>query len=246
MKLFTIAVACSVILFAANVKADITIISSFIASEVYEPGSGFSYSTFNGTAIPTHTMLNAVSGGNQSSTAIDWDVIGGQTILSHGLDHQRSGVVDSYSASYHFPAMTFTANATEPYEFSGFYNVTDVGGPGSVFMEVDLYDLTISAGVFRNRQVSYGTLNEQFIVGGTGGDDSNYLVGSPTGVLIAGHSYSLEPRISMSAYLYADSGATASGNISLKIGTVPEPATLLPLGLGAICLLDYRKAKLHG
>jgi hypothetical protein len=47
-------------------------------------------------------------------------------------------------------------------------------------------------------------------------------------------------------FTWSNTGNTATPNTELRLTLVPEPSTLLLLGIGAISLLGYRKAKSHG
>jgi hypothetical protein len=191
--------------------------SSDVYAEAYDAISSGVADSFTGNTIPTHTTLDPVNGDAYSKNAIDWYVSGGRTILSLGMDHQRTGAQYSYASSY--AILKFTANSNEPFDLSGYYDVSDVGANGEVIVNVKLTDLTSSAILFFNKQYSKSTPNEQFVLGGTGGDFSNTLTGGLTGNLIAGHNYVLDAYGQIQAYSAADSGATVLGNFTLAIGT---------------------------
>jgi hypothetical protein len=224
---------------AATAQASITISNSPIYA-VAETGGASAGNFFNGTTIPTSTTLDAIVGNVYSKNTIDWSVNGAQTILSFDMDHMRVGAAGSYAQTYG-SWLTFTANNNEPYELSGYYNVTDVGTSGYVSLFTHLHDVTANADLFFNQQYSLNTINEQFVVDDTDGDNYNSLIGSPTGNLIAGHDYELYFEGLVYAYPDADAGASALGNFTLTIGiandTVPEPLSLLVwsgLFLGAV------------
>jgi hypothetical protein len=172
-------------------------------------------------------------------------VNGDQTILSLDVDHQRTGAVTSEIDTTQ--KILFKANSDQPYTISGFYNATDVGPTesGNVAVKLSLYEGT-DVYSFLNQQESSSTHDEHFVLGQTGGDVINILIGSSTGNLIAGHVYTFYAEMLVMAVRNADSGSGAIGNVTLTIGTVPEPSTLLLLGIRAISLLGYKKAKSHG
>jgi hypothetical protein len=195
---------------------------------------------FSGTTIPTSTTLNVVDGNTHSKNVIDWSVNGGQTILSFDMDHKRNGSVSSLGQTDVTP-LTFTANANEPFELSGYYNVTDIGASGSgVGMFAQLVDETAGTAPFSNTQNSRNTINEQFVLGETGGDDFNFLVGSLTGNLVAGHVYIFHFGYNIGSTPFENSGASALGNLTLKIGTVPEPSSILICLAGIFATLICR------
>jgi hypothetical protein len=245
MKLITFLIlAClSVYLVAVSADAATTMYSSNVYAEAYDAISSGVSNSYTGSAIPTHTTLDRVNGEAYSKNAIDWYVSAGQTILSLGTNHQRTGTQFSYASSY--AILSFTSDSNEPYELTGSYNVADVGANGEVNVNVKLIDLTLNTNLFFNVQYSKSTQNEQFVLGNSGGDFSNTLVGGLTGNLIAGHNYQLNAYGQIQAYAGTDSGASAFGNFTLKIGTVavPEPASLPTLGVALAATLVVHRRK---
>ena len=247
MKFLSRFLAClSLCLVPASAKAGVTMNSSNVYAEAYDAVSSGVADSFSGSTIPTHTTLNPVNGDAYSKNAIDWYESGGQTILSLGMEHKRTGTQYSYASSY--AILNFIANSNEPYELSGYYDVSDVGANGEVNLTAQLIDLTSNANLFFNVQYSKSTPNEQFVPGGTGGDFSNTLIGSLTGNLIAGHIYQLNTYGHIQAYIATDSGASALGNFTLKIGeaaaVVPEPLSLLVWGVVALTIVAVHRSKL--
>jgi len=244
MKFGSLFLACLLVCFsAASADAGITMSSSNVYAEAYDAISSGNAIVFTGSAIPTHTTLDPVNGDAYSKNAINWYESGSQTILSLGVDHRRTGTQYSYASSY--AVLKFTANSNDPYEMSGWYDVSDVGANGEVNLDVQLVDLTSNVKPFDNRQYSKFTLNEQFLLGSTGGDFFNTLAGGMTGSLIAGHNYQLNAYVQIQAYAAADSGASSSGNFTLKIGTavVPEPMTLLNCGVAWVAIFGVYRNK---
>lgn len=147
--------------------------------------------------------------------------------------------------------MLFTVDANTTYSLSGKFDVTDVTSPspGSVHFVGYLVDLTTTTYLFLSEQFSRETANESYVLGGNGGDWGNSLAGSLTGNLIAGHNYKWHSLASIVAYtVTGDGGASAEGDITLKIGsggttTVPEPSSLAMWGIGALGMMFARRKR---
>jgi PEP-CTERM motif len=247
MKAFISFLAClSLSLIAATAEATITTFNAFFYAEKAVEGGfggGDEVADLNSRTIPTSTTVNVGNLNYHSDNSINWFVNSGQTVLSFDMDHKRPGGVSQFARTRF--GLVFAVNSNEPYELSGFYNATDVASSGSVWLSVELKadSPTNSTTMTLDKQVSSNTINEQFVVGCAGGDSINESLGSLTGTLFPGYIYGFNYTIYTEATPDADSGASAFGNITLKIGTVPEPSTLLLLAIGAISLLGYRKLK---
>lgn len=68
---------------------------------------------------------------------------------------------------------------------------------------------------------------------------------SATGLIGIGGSFTTLDGLANNEYTFGTSGSITDLS-QLRITLVPEPSTLLLLGIGAISLLGYRKAKSHG
>lgn len=231
--------------------AAVTITESNIVATAYN-GSEFDDGFFQGTTVPTiFGQSNALISNGQSFNSINWTIGGGQTMLSFGIEHVRVGTQGAYSVTQGW--VWFTVSENTSYDLSGWYSVTDVGSEsGTVSSFVVLDDLTLSDHLFYGQQVSQSTPNEHFVVGATGGDSDTTLIGSLTGSLLEGHDYLLHFSYSTVGRPDPDSGASASGNVTLSIGTadptgsVPEPAGVAVwsvLGLIA-CVGTWYRGKL--
>jgi hypothetical protein len=198
-------------------------------------------SAFTGTTIPMSTTVDAVDGSNYSKNTVDFYVIGGQTVFSFAMEHKRNGTLNSI-AETHVKNFYFTTDIDTNYNLSGYYNVTDAREFGGSHLRAALQDVTGCCSspyqkppyIFDSIQLSVSTPSEHLLLGGNGGDYSNFLLGSLTGNLLAGHRYLLIVDGSTIALNSTDpspdvdSGAIALGNVTLKIGevqVVAEPAT---------------------
>jgi hypothetical protein len=222
-------------------NASITITSNAMTAYAYDGTSGGNGANFNGTSIPSSTSLNASDGPSSSQNYIDWTTNGSQTILSWDMEHKRIGQLNSTAETYE-GGLYFSSDADTTYDLSGYYVVTDAAtsSSGWVGQIVQLYDFTANIYLFANHQDSRSTHDESFTLGGLSGDYSNSLAGSLTGNLLAGHNYQLYFDIRTLAIPDGDAGASALGNLTLKIGeapaAVPEPLSAIVWGcLVALC-----------
>jgi hypothetical protein len=195
----------------------ITILSNNVESSAHNADGSTSTTTFNGTAIPTATVVTATDGPVISTQAISYIEAGGITTLLTTFDQQRGGLARSQAIVSDY-SMTFLVDANVSYSLSGAYSVTS--GPNVVWFSTVLQDANTAQVMLESTQLSYNTANETFVVGQAGGDEYNSMQGSPTGTLLAGHTYLLI----YSAYTYAqfaDAGASAQGYVQLQIGGSP-------------------------
>jgi hypothetical protein len=72
---------------------------------------------------------------------------------------------------------------------SGQYGFSSVNDTVRIVYSTFLRDDTAGSILFNSTQQSLATPNEQFALGGMGGDNLNTFTGSLTGTLIAGHNY---------------------------------------------------------
>jgi hypothetical protein len=234
VSLFSVYIWCTI------AHATITIFDGRLTATASD-GSGDEATGFiEGNSISTSSgpiQIDIFDGEAYSKNTIDWYVNGGETTLSFDTIQKRLGNVRSVASLYSL-SLIFSANITESYELSGYYSVTDVGAmeSGNVRQFIRLYDFTNIANLIYTDQWSANTHNEQFTIGEVGGDFYNLLPpeSSLTGTLIAGHSYRLTVDFTISTsdvYVPSgpDSGASAVGKLSFKIGEIPEPSTALLL-----------------
>ncbi len=228
----------------------ITINSTSLRTNHTENGASGSQ-LFTGTGIPTDTFRLSSGSVAFSRTDIDFFEQSGQTVLNFGITHTRTGLfqTDSTFSGTDSQQIRFTALENTVYEISGFYNVTDAGPATAqtpaTRLNGRLFDVTAGQTLMNSFQLSRSTANEQFVVGGLGGDDQNAFSGSLTGNLITGHEYEFGfgalTATTFDLSSQTDSGSSAVGNINLTIGTsaVPEPSSLALLALSGLTLLGY-------
>ncbi|MGD9636324.1 MAG: hypothetical protein AB7G28_21485 [Pirellulales bacterium] len=196
---------------------------------------------------PARVPLDAIDGDTYSKNIIDWSIVGGQTILSFDSHLNRNGSLGT-RAFFSVVNFEFVANETAPFEMSGYLSVTDVDPNKSGVVEhfASLYDYARPNYLFWSEHKSRNTHNEQLVLGEVGGDYVDALDGSLTGTLLAGHRYDLQfvSLIQTGSSDFpsdADSGASAVGNFTLKIGTVPEPSSVALCSLFAALGLIRRR-----
>lgn len=239
--LLALAVSCA----ATVVASAVTLTSNNVVVSV-DSTAGAGSSTFNGTSIPTSHLLDATVGAYYSRTRVDYTGSGDNVTLMSTLNQKRSGDFLDISRGLN-SALYFTVAANSSYTLSGAYSAVDVTTAGSLSFASFLYDLTTSSYLFENAQGSKNTLNESFVLGGTGGDTLNFLVGSLTGSLIAGHNYVWYSDAITNAAPDADGGATTTGFFRLDIAGDAPPAvpdggaTLALLGLSVAALAACRR-----
>jgi len=220
----------------------ITINWSSVKSVVLDgaiPG-GFVEETYLGTTY-TSTEITAVQGDSRATTTTDWQDFGSSAVFDFSLEQQRAGAEGSYAVSFE-RSLFFTANQDTSYALEGFYALT---GAGAVYSDISLLDRTtgFEMTLFQDISYSLNTLDEVFVLGDIGdGDTANTNVGSLTGILIAGRSYKFTSTQSIQLLDGPDSGATALGNLSLTVGTVPEPESLAIFAVG-LAVLGFRRRK---
>lgn len=224
----------------------VTISSSTISARAhYAPvGGGAASAAYSGTSIPTTYSLDAVQGPSQSLNDIVWTTDGSQTVLSIGMEHDRTGEAYVSHSSFAYTSsedpwdgvglpLTFKVSEDTTYSLSGTYKVTDVGDEGrDVFQFARLHDNTASVNLYNSSQSSTNVHNQQFDLGGAG----------LTGTLLAGHEYAWSFRASI-APGGGDLGASAEGNFTLTIGqpsaAVPEASCVLVWSLLSLAVTGY-------
>lgn len=219
--------------------APITINSTTLRTEAGVVGAAdLDLDVDTSTGYGTLTLASAM-GGTSATTYRDWQDTGSGALLDYSFDHSRTGSVGSYARSREM-RLVFTVLEDTTYSLSGLYSMT--GPANRIVSSVVFNDVTAGALLFRSDLESRDTANESLSAGTGGeGDFLNFIGGSPTGTLLAGHQYSFIFDNFIQAFDRTDGGASATGCLTLSIGgatggscevaTVPEPGSLALAGL---------------
>jgi hypothetical protein len=213
-----------------------------------QSSSGFQTATFSGTSIPSSHLLDLTRGEQYSRTQIDFTGSGNQVTLLNTFSQRQGGAISDTSWAM-LDALFFSVDANASYSLSGGYSVSDNSLTASrVIFRSYIQDATSGLYVAGSDQVSYNTLNESFILGGSGGDFDNNNFGSLTGTLVAGRFYKFSFLAMNQAFPAANGGATSTGFVRLDIGggapsnAVPDGGTTLALlGLTLTSLAVLRR-----
>ncbi len=187
------------------------------------------------------TTATAMYNGVVNNTTYDYSVSGSAGYLLTTFDHSAAAVDGQYGEPHNQGHIDFTVTgAPVTYFLSG-----DFGVSGSPYASIETGLRTGKSVLFENYQSSNATMNENFTMGEMGGDHSNTLTGSLTGILGVG-TYSLDYTVTSQSLL--GGSETAGGFIRLDFGApapspaaVPEPTTLALMGLGLMGLLAARR-----
>ena len=201
---------------------------------------------FSGTSIPANHLLRSEIGANYSENQIDYFGSGSQVTLSNKISQKRSG---RWSFAWTENSLSFTATADTTYDLSGEYHNLDgsAANVSRVHFHVYLFDITGGGYLFRNYQQSEATHDQSFVLGNTDADARNLLVGSRLGSLTSGRQYRLYFEAFTQSKDEIDSGAAASGHVTLKIGggaSTPDSGATLLLVILAFVSLGAMRARL--
>ncbi len=188
------------------------------AAADYIDGPGLMAAVEEAVTFPFDLSRTVVAGQSQSTTVYDFDATADGLVFNFDFSHVRDG--DEIFPYYDFAGSSgtigFTVSEPARYLITGSYQLE---GSNRVGMRLELIGPNQSL-VFRNTQRSTHVQDQYFLVGGMDGE-VNDLVGTPTGVLMPGLSYSFSYYYSISTE-YNDSGASAFGDLTFQI--VPEPS----------------------
>lgn len=234
-KRISFALVSAIACFAGSVAGHAITITANSMSAASNSTAGFNGASFSGTSIPTGQLLDATAGDYFSRTKIDYTGSGNQVTLLNTFDQKRSGLPNNYSNSEGL--MNFTADANTTYNLSGFFTDSDVSTAGLLYFESYLLDITSSTTLAYSIQRSEHTLNESFILGGSGGDSYDFSLGALSGSIISGHQYQWYFYTLTDAYPDADGGATATGYLKLDIGGGAPSSSSVPDSGSTIALM---------
>jgi hypothetical protein len=233
--------AALVLASSVAIAAPITILAATVASCASTDGSTVCNQD-SSTGYGARTVIESDIG-TSATTFGNWVDAGSGALFEFDFIQSRIGVEQAYAES--FARLRFFVNEDTTYAISGLYSVFDIGDPGYVHSEAYLYDESAGADLMHDDSQSVSTVNESFTLGVPGdGDISNFTLGTLSGNLTAGKTYEFLFSGLFQTYLEPDSGATATGCVTLSIGgatgagtcgvanVVPEPASMSLLALG--------------
>jgi hypothetical protein len=246
------------LLYAAVISLSVSPLSAFtflvndnlnIASD----SIGFGVQTpFQSKLIPTDQTVTVTDGSSSSSTRYMYSGVGDNVSLSAFFTQSRAGALNSATESMG-TLIRFTVDTDSTYRLLGEYTVDDVGPTsGFVRFSASLRDGDEVSGtlLLRTEQRSSNTVDEQLRFGEFGGDQLNTFSGSLTGMMLAGHTYTLTYDAVSQANPDADTGMSARGAWALDIGdgapltSVPDSgstAAMLTVALAGVFAIRRRQ-----
>ena len=214
---------------------------------------GFTKSSVTPTSIPETDSLVAVhpSGSPTATASHDFELLSDFSTSPAHFDHMLYGFSHSEVTGQRSTAeahIEFKVDAPVMYMIDGYFfvdDMDDMGTPGKVELEIDLVDITAGAAhptpLFASHQTSLATVDEMLMMGDPmAGDDMNFIMGSPVGILDPGKIYAFKFLANTEALPTTTTGATATGAIKITFSAVPEPSGLLLGSLSSVFLLFRR------
>jgi PEP-CTERM motif len=187
------------------------------------------------TALPDSGTVTSTDSPSTSTTNFDLSDAG----FLFTFDHHRGSEAFAQGATY--ISLLFIPSTDVDYAISGGYSVADDEGR-HVNVFATFFDVSAQTSLYYSSQTSEFTPNEEFSLGGSGGDSYNENSGSPVGTLIGGHFYRLEFATELIASPTASVvEADATGYLTLAF--VPEPSTGLLVFAGLLGLAGWRRTR---
>lgn len=185
----------------------------------------------------THSQSAA---GTQSSAIYTFD--NDELLIEFEHSHASDSVSSQYAGSTGL--IQFSVDSDVLYLLDGIYQADDDSLGDWILLEAKLIDNSAGAiSLFENSQASDSTVDESFDLGLAEGDSANVLLGSLTGLLVAGHTYTLEYTAEIEDRDLCCSSTLANGHIRLQLTAIPEPSTALSVGLGLAALSGARRRR---
>lgn len=206
---------------AQDARATTISLAGFANVQAYAFNGAGNFATANSeqlTSVPASETLIAVDGASRSEVTYSFTDTG----LILNFDHYMATPLGSSTAT--FVRIHFSPSTRVDYVFSGAYSTDAVDGIQTA-LDVRITQTTGSQPtLFHSRQESIATPAESFVLGESGGDNNNILIGSPTGTLLRNRTYDLDIGIDIWArYAPTTSITHATGSVTLTF--VPEPSS---------------------
>lgn len=227
--------------------ASVIIQGGKLYSEVHQTGYNFAQ-TYTAPANSVHTTTNATQGGNSSTTAYDFEVVGDAGYIQSNFTDIREGQIfpsnPTWSSEVHNYGIIFFQVTDAPVYFNatGEFNLL-----GDGYIDFTSYLNGPTGSVYNYQATSTGIANESFTVGDAGGNENAISTGSLSGMLDVGsYTFYYNPTIRAAT---VDGGASATGFMRLEFGNapsapaVPEPSSFAAMGLGLIGLLAANRRR---
>lgn len=238
MWLFKTLLACiAVCSFPAYAAAKVTIDSTsldFYTPTIQPTAYPKPHTSDHPTDFPLSKSYDETGSFGHSSAALNWYLNGSQTVFSFAAQSDIPNA-PNFEVGLEANEFRFTANANEPYQITGSNSISEAFPYGDAYIELSFNDVTANnAVVFKDDLTVASIPNETAKVKIP--DTGTYHVqsGSPIGSLIAGHQYLL--TFKLASYSYMDDPHQSIGNITLSIGDVPEPTSVVLVAFAAMVL----------
>ena len=199
-------------------------------------GTTFDTNTLHPAVIPFSDTHTATSGANSSTST--WNLT--SQAFEVTFEHTRGATENAYTQT--IMNLLFQVDAPAQYVLEGRYSALDPDGRRLSQVATFVDTASGTPPLYWGLQISEQTPNETLIVGQTQGDAANTLIGSTTGMLVAGREYQiLAPFVLENGP--APPGGPASASGYLRLSFVPEPAPALLWLVGPALLAASRRGR---
>lgn len=206
-------IVCLLLSFGAFSEASIIIDSGSSISQIRKGTEAVSRRSIVSTSFPTFTTVTVTDSDSSASTTMNWQTSSNETTFSYDFQHVRQGTAKSLSQS--IIQLFFTPTRAARFEISGYYNATDMDAIGiSRAYEHTLIRHSNGGPILMRSFQNIETSQDQALV-----------IDSLVGKLQANVPYLFFNTSFIGDSLNSDDGASAVGNVTLRLIEIPEPAT---------------------